>query len=135
MSFIVFPGLQFNQAEYVYEFFFYRLCAYDYAALSICQKYLIFAIRKTFSKYILNLIAIFDRNLVNDTNVQKSLVSLGGVPQISRCLKLFITDLDVVCNIARTVSVMSSDDLACAAIAEDQHFTTTALQVGFCNEF
>ena len=82
----------------------------------------------------MKLIAIFDRNLVNDTNVQKSLVSLGGVPQISRCLKLFITDLDVVCNIARTVSVMSSDDVACAAIAEDPHFTTTALKVGFYNE-
>ena len=69
------------------------------------------------------------RNLVNDVSVQRSLVAMGGVTQISKCLKLFITDLDVVCNIARTVSVMSSDDEACSAIAEDAHFTTTAIQV------
>lgn len=69
------------------------------------------------------------RNLVNDVSVQRALVAMGGVTQISRCLKLFITDLDVVCNIARTVSVMSSDDEACAAIAEDAHFTGTAVAV------
>ena len=69
------------------------------------------------------------RNLVNDVSVQKSLVAMGGVTQISKCLKLFITDLDVVCNIARTVSVMSSDDEACTAIAEDPLFTNTAVQV------
>ena len=69
------------------------------------------------------------RNLVNDNTVQATLVKMGGVTQISKCLKLFITDLDVVCNIARTVSVMSSDDEACAAIAADPIFTSTAVQV------
>ena len=69
------------------------------------------------------------RNLVNDVSVQRSLVTMGGVTQICRCLKLFITDLDVVCNIARTVSVMSSDDEACSAISEDPDFTSTAVKV------
>ena len=69
------------------------------------------------------------RNLVNDVDTQRKLVGMGGVSQVSRCLKLFMTDLDVVCNIARTVSVMSSDDEACAAIAEDPDFTSTAVSV------
>ena len=69
------------------------------------------------------------RNLVNDVDTQRRLVGMGGVSQVSRCLKLFMTDLDVVCNIARTVSVMSSDDEACAAIAEDPDFTSTAVSV------
>ena len=69
------------------------------------------------------------RNLVNDVAAQRSLVELGGVGHISKCLKLFMTDLDVVSNIARTLSVMSSDDDVCSAIAEDPLFTRTAVAV------
>ena len=69
------------------------------------------------------------RNLVNDVESQRTLVELGGVAQISRCLKLFMTDLDVVSNIARTLSVMSADDDVCSAIAGDPLFTSTAVAV------
>ena len=43
------------------------------------------------------------RNLVNDMATQRELAALGGIRQICRCLELFIADLDVVCNISRTL--------------------------------
>ena len=69
------------------------------------------------------------RNLVNDVSCQQQLVSMGGITQICRCLSLFVTDLDVVCNIARTLSVMSSDEAACAALTDSPTFASTAVKV------
>ena len=69
------------------------------------------------------------RNLVNDTSSQRLLVSMSGIAQVSRCLRLFITDLDVVCNLARTLSVLSSDEAACTALTEDEDFAGTAVRV------
>ena len=69
------------------------------------------------------------RNLVNDLPCQQQLVAMGGITQICRCLSLFITDLDVVCNIARTLSVMSSDEAACAALTDSPTFADTAVKV------
>jgi len=69
------------------------------------------------------------RNLVNDVPSQRLLVSMGGITHICRCLRLFITDLDVVCNIARTLSVMSSDDDACTALTDNTTFASTAVDV------
>jgi hypothetical protein len=43
------------------------------------------------------------RNLVNDLATQRELAAQGGIGQICRCLELFIADLDVVCNISRTL--------------------------------
>ena len=43
------------------------------------------------------------RNLVNDLATQRELAAMGGIQQICRCLELFIADLDVVSNIARTL--------------------------------
>ena len=69
------------------------------------------------------------RNLVNDVACQQQLVAMGGITQICRCLNLFVTDLDVVCNIARTLSVMSSDEAACAALTDSPTFASTAVKV------
>ena len=69
------------------------------------------------------------RNLVNDVSCQQQLVAMGGITQICRCLSLFVTDLDVVCNIARTLSVMSSDEAACAALTDSPTFASTAVKV------
>ena len=69
------------------------------------------------------------RNLVNDVSCQQQLVAMGGITQICRCLSLFVTDLDVVCNIARTLSVMSSDEAACSALTDSPTFASTAVKV------
>ena len=69
------------------------------------------------------------RNMVNDAGCQQQLVAMGGITQICRCLSLFDTDLDVVCNIARTLSVMSSNEEACAALTDSPTFATTAVKV------
>lgn len=69
------------------------------------------------------------RNMVNEVPSQQQLVAMGGITQICKCLSLFITDLDVVCNIARTLSVMSSDEAACAALTDSPTFASTAVKV------
>ena len=69
------------------------------------------------------------RNLVNDVSTQNRLVTMSGIPLICRCLELFITDLDVVCNITRTLSVLSSNDEACSVLTENKGFSTTCVNV------
>ena len=69
------------------------------------------------------------RNLVNDIATQKRLVTMSGISLICRCLQLFVTDLDVVCNITRTLSVLSSNDEACSVLTEDPTFASTCVHV------
>ena len=69
------------------------------------------------------------RNLVNDISMQKKLVAMSGITLICRCLELFITDLDVVCNITRSLSVLSSNDEACIVLTENKSFASTAVKV------
>ena len=69
------------------------------------------------------------RNLVNDSNSQRKLVVLKGIPFICKCLELFLTDLDIVCNIARTLSILSSNDQACNVLAECTGFDNTCVNV------
>ena len=69
------------------------------------------------------------RNLVNDINSQRKLVVLKGIPFICKCLELFLTDLDIVCNIARTLSILSSNDQACNVLSECTGFDLTCVSV------
>ena len=69
------------------------------------------------------------RNLVNDVNSQRKLVVLKGIPFICKCLELFLTDLDIVCNIARTLSILSSNEQACSVLADSPGFDTTCVSV------
>ena len=69
------------------------------------------------------------RNLVNDLTTQNRLVTMSGIGLICRCLALFTTDLDVVCNITRTLSVLSSNDEACTVLTENKGFAATCVNV------
>ncbi|XP_022182760.1 armadillo repeat-containing protein 2 isoform X1 [Myzus persicae] len=58
------------------------------------------------------------RNVVNDRKFYVELLSSGGLVTIYRALELFSGDIDVVTNISRILSIMSTDGKCCEALVD-----------------
>ncbi|KAJ1528630.1 hypothetical protein ONE63_007025 [Megalurothrips usitatus] len=58
------------------------------------------------------------RNIAGEEATFPMLVANGAVSQLCQSLELFSTDLDLVTNIARTFSIISTNDECCQAIAK-----------------
>ncbi|XP_025413160.1 armadillo repeat-containing protein 2 isoform X2 [Sipha flava] len=58
------------------------------------------------------------RNIVNDRKFYDQLLFSGGLKTMYRSLELFSGDIDVVTNIARTFSILSTDGKCCEALVE-----------------
>ncbi|XP_028133893.2 armadillo repeat-containing protein 2 [Diabrotica virgifera virgifera] len=58
------------------------------------------------------------RNLVSEENIYESFVECGTIPQLCQTLEIFSSDLDIVANISRTLSIISTNECCCDAIIE-----------------
>ncbi|XP_039294214.1 armadillo repeat-containing protein 2 isoform X2 [Nilaparvata lugens] len=58
------------------------------------------------------------RNLASDSTQYAALLQTGAITQLCRSLQLFSADLDLVCNISRTLSIISTNDGCCKEIVD-----------------
>ncbi|XP_034238749.1 armadillo repeat-containing protein 2 isoform X2 [Thrips palmi] len=63
------------------------------------------------------------RNIAGEETTFPMLVANGAVSQLCQSMELFSTDLDLVTNIARTFSIISTNDDCCKAIAKYRNCT------------
>lgn len=58
------------------------------------------------------------RNLANDENIYEDFISSGAISELCQSIELFTLDMDVVSNISRIFSVISTDAQCCESIVE-----------------
>ncbi|KAJ8918425.1 hypothetical protein NQ315_008122 [Exocentrus adspersus] len=58
------------------------------------------------------------RNLVSEELVYDTFISCGAITQLCRTLEIFSSDLDIVANISRTLSIISTNECCCDKIVE-----------------
>ncbi|XP_050524362.1 armadillo repeat-containing protein 2 isoform X2 [Daktulosphaira vitifoliae] len=58
------------------------------------------------------------RNVINNSAFYPELISSGGLATIYRNLELFSDDIDVITNISRIVSILSTDNKCCDTLVE-----------------
>ncbi|CAH2004338.1 unnamed protein product [Acanthoscelides obtectus] len=58
------------------------------------------------------------RNLVSEELVYDTFISFGTIPQLCQTLELFFSDVDIVTNISRTLSTISTNECCCDSIVD-----------------
>ncbi|XP_049822564.1 armadillo repeat-containing protein 2 isoform X2 [Aethina tumida] len=58
------------------------------------------------------------RNLVSEEFIYDNFISCGAVNELCQALEFFSSDLDVVANISRTLSIISTNDCCCDSLVE-----------------
>nr|CAH7759819.1 unnamed protein product [Callosobruchus chinensis] len=58
------------------------------------------------------------RNLVSEELVYDTFISFGTIPQLCQTLELFSSDIDIVTNISRTLSTISTNECCCDSIVD-----------------
>ncbi|XP_057664414.1 armadillo repeat-containing protein 2 [Diorhabda carinulata] len=58
------------------------------------------------------------RNLVSEERMYDSFIECGTIPQLCLTLEIFASDLDIVANISRTMSIISTNECCCDVIIE-----------------
>ncbi|CAG9859619.1 unnamed protein product [Phyllotreta striolata] len=58
------------------------------------------------------------RHLVSEDQAYDGFIECGTVPQLCQTLEIFAADMDIVANISRTLSIISTNECCCDAIIE-----------------
>ncbi|KAG8307964.1 Armadillo repeat-containing protein 2 [Homalodisca vitripennis] len=65
------------------------------------------------------------RNVASEETTFPQFVASSGITELCRAMELFSADLDLICNISRTLSILSTNESCCGAIvAYDTSFRT-----------
>ncbi|CAH0557514.1 unnamed protein product [Brassicogethes aeneus] len=58
------------------------------------------------------------RNLVSEELIFDNFISSGAINELCRTMEIFSTDLDVIANISRTLSIISTNDCCCDSLVD-----------------
>ncbi|XP_065215268.1 armadillo repeat-containing protein 2 [Planococcus citri] len=69
------------------------------------------------------------RNVANDETTYEKFVTSGTLSALCKTTKLFISDIDLVVNVARIMSILSTNDECCGIIADDEYSLHSLLRI------
>ncbi|KAL1496983.1 hypothetical protein ABEB36_008021 [Hypothenemus hampei] len=69
------------------------------------------------------------RNLVSDDHIYDSFLFCGTIPQLCQALDLFVNDIDITANISRTLSTISTNEVCCDSLVENDGIYKTFIKL------
>ncbi|CAG9771352.1 unnamed protein product [Ceutorhynchus assimilis] len=69
------------------------------------------------------------RNLVSEEHIYDNFIFCGTIPQLCQSLELFSNDADIVANISRTLSTISTNDVCCDSLVEIDNIYKTFIRL------
>lgn len=69
------------------------------------------------------------RNIVSEENIYETFISCGAIQQLCQTIDLFSSDLDIVSNISRIFSTISTNDCCCDSLVEHKDIYKLFIQL------